>query len=119
MTTSPYMSFCLYDNSARLLNCVGAHGAGTQERVVPIKASPQVGAHALARRFSIAFDDCLNDLAMLFLKMEVVVLRARPRRRSLQLAARNDASTDQLEKLRKTPVLRGFRNRQVKLEIRI
>ena len=71
------------------------------------------------RGFRIAFNDRINDQAVLFLKVQVVVLGARAWGRALKVAARNDALADKLEELRKTPVLGCFGNREVKIEIRI
>ncbi len=72
-----------------------------------------------ARSIDITLDDRIDDPRMLFLQMKIVISRPGSRCGTLKLAARNDASANKLQKLRKTPVLRGLRNGQMKAEIRI
>ncbi|MNE76113.1 hypothetical protein D3C87_2100310 [compost metagenome] len=47
--------------------------------------------HTLTRQISITFDDRINDQSVLFLEMQIVVLRARARSRALKFATRDNA----------------------------
>lgn len=89
----------------------------SQKRLVALKTAAQVSLHMDASRIGIAFNNGINDSAVLFLQMEIVILRACARCLALEIATRDNSCPDQLQEFREAPILGGFRYGEMQLEI--
>ncbi|MNI24241.1 hypothetical protein D3C73_778540 [compost metagenome] len=69
---------------------VHGQGSRTQQSLVTLQASTQVGAHVLARGIGITFNDGIDNSRMLFLQMKIIILWTGSRRSPLKLSARNN-----------------------------
>ncbi len=98
---------------------IGMNRLRSQKGLVTVEAAAKMRAHAFASAFRITLQNRIDNVPVFFLKMQVVILGPRTGRCALQFATRDDAGSNELQKLWKTGVLGGLRDCQMKIEVGI